>query len=579
MKTKQLIMSLAEQLHSLPLAPQDFPGELGLLFAWKDLSDNETQANIPNPSDVLKGNMSFSEAYSILGENIEAFEHSELPKMLSDKSAKELITQMNDYADINKYELISEIYAWSASELGKFGNIVLPVEVVNLMVELLQLKESEVYSPFQGAIQLAVKAKSLEANVTFEGNSHDLLSQAIVLMTNLNHHLSDPLLSPSVLDNNKLKQFERLTMVHNFGQRIKNISDRYNRFSSDNSNGDILAIEHALAQCSGRMVVLVPQGVLFRSANDYDLRVKLINQGWLDAVIQLPSPILSSTGIATAILVIDKQRYSNSPIVFYDADQEKLIQSGGRGRPWILSGWEDIAGEVLSKNQPPFSINVSTETIKENKYDLSVRKYVLGKASRGMQQLENTLKLSDVADLIRAQLLKVDTPPQGDVFYEVGVKDIDSDGLINKPEKNLQLAGRMRDRAENQRLQPGDILLVTKGSVGKIGLVGKECGKNWVAGQSFQVVRLKHDKLIADPKYLFRYLCSPLVQAYFSEQITGTTIPVIKTADLKTLPVPIMEKTEQEAVLQVHNEIMDSFEKIHEITKQIETLKHSYWSL
>lgn len=184
-----------------------------------------------------------------------------------------------------------------------------------------------------------------------------------------------------------------------------------------------------------------------------------------------------------------------------------------------------------------------------------------------------------MAELIRGQLLKEDKTPQGETFYEVGVRNISNDGLVNKPEKSLQLSGRMRDRAELQRLQPGDILLVSKGSVGKIGLVGNDCDKNWVASQSFQVVRLTHTNYIASSEYLFRYLSSPLVQEYLSEQITGTTIPVLKTADIKELPIPIVSLDEQKKIVQTHNKILDSYKHIHKIQNDIDSLRNIYWPL
>lgn len=75
------------------------------------------------------------------------------------------------------------------------------------------------------------------------------------------------------------------------------------------------------------------------------------------------------------------------------------------------------------------------------------------------------------------------------------------------------------------------------------------------------------------------YLSSPLVQAYLSEQATGTTISVMKTADIKELPVPLQTSEEQGNVVQTYNKILDSYNKIHKIKQGIELLSNTHWSL
>jgi restriction endonuclease S subunit len=217
--------------------------------------------------------------------------------------------------------------------------------------------------------------------------------------------------------------------------------------------------------------------------------------------------------------------------------------------------------------------------LKKDRYDLSVRRHVQGAATAELRRMTDTRPLSAIAELIRGQLLKEEDPLSGEYYLEVGVKDIGDDGMVRIPAKKLRLSGRMKDRAELQRLQPGDILLVTKGSVGKVGLVGGDCGDNWVASQSFQVVRLTSSNYIAKQEILYRYLSSPLIYNYLLEQLTGTTIPVVKTSDIKNLPVPNMPLDEQHKIVKTHKKIIEAYVEINELKARIEKLRHRRWSL
>lgn len=369
-------------------------------------------------------------------------------------------------------------------------------------------------------------------------------------------------------------------MIPPFNRRVtQKISDSHKRFSHSNSNGDVLSIEHAVAQCSGRLIALVSQGVLFRGAFDYDMRVKLINNNLIDAAIQLPSKLMLNTNIPTVILIIDHHRNSNDPVLFYDADHPDLTKSGGRGRSQILFGWKRILEDVLNKKTSPFGVLIDKNEIKNNSYDLSVRKYVLGSGTIGIRELKNTQPLIKIAELIRGQLLKEDKTPEGDLYFEAGVKDIGVDGILLKPKRKLRLSGRMKDRADFQRLQTGDILLITKGSVGRHCIVGDNCEDNWVTNQNFQVIRLTHTNFITDPIYLFQYLSSTLVQTYLNEQVTGTGIPLLKTADIKELPIPIIPLNEQTAVVNNYNQVLSAYHQIKAIEEKIGQLKNTYWTL
>lgn len=92
------------------------------------------------------------------------------------------------------------------------------------------------------------------------------------------------------------------------------------------SKADLAFVEHMVYHMAedGRIAVLLPHGVLFRSAAEGKIRRYLIeNMNVLDAVIGLPANLFHGTGIPVCCLVFKKKRNGNSNnILFIDASKE-----------------------------------------------------------------------------------------------------------------------------------------------------------------------------------------------------------------------------------------------------------------
>ena len=232
----------------------------------------------------------------------------------------------------------------------------------------------------------------------------------------------------------------------------------------------------------------------------------------------------------------------------------------------------------MNRKDSEYTSFISQEQIINNDFDLSVRRYVLGDGSKNIKQLENTQPLESLVDLIRAQLLKQDKDvTDGDEFFEVGARDIGSNGIVMQPTKSMILSGRMRDRANLQQIQPGDIILSTKGAIGKVAIVGDDCGINWVVNQTFQVLRLKSPQVIS-PDYLYMYLTSQLIQSYLAEQASGAGIQVLKTGDVRNLPIQVLQAKQQQEITDTRHAILNDYEKINTLQKQITKLNRNFWS-
>lgn len=138
-------------------------------------------------------------------------------------------------------------------------------------------------------------------------------------------------------------------------------------------------ILHWLATNGTAAIVEFP-GVLYRSGKEKKIRQYLVDNNFIDCVIQLPSDLFFGTTIQTCILVLKKSKKGNK-VLFVNAERE-FGRSGTKNqlRPEdiqkILSTFTDRTDEEY------FSRFVAHDEIKKKDYSLSVAHYVKAEDTR-----------------------------------------------------------------------------------------------------------------------------------------------------------------------------------------------------
>ena len=160
--------------------------------------------------------------------------------------------------------------------------------------------------------------------------------------------------------------------------------DRFNRFwrgIPPKSRGDYAFISHMIETAlegHGRVGVIVPHGVLFRSGAEGRIRRRLIEDNLLDLVVGLPPNLFYGTGIPTAILVFDKSRKSDAKrdtVLFIDASGE-FEQGTNQNR---LA--EDNIKKILTTYKAYESVEKYAHAAKigdlaDNDFNLNIPRYV-----------------------------------------------------------------------------------------------------------------------------------------------------------------------------------------------------------
>lgn len=548
----------------------------------------------PRALEFLKWGFSYLSNASALGEAAAAFRRELwIPEELSEDELRCIfqILKAPRQKKVN-YREAFDVFTRLEGRGTLFANI--PEEVAYLIVELAEIGPGDtVYCPFSGSLRLAEWSNYVTRKVYFEGKERTPLPHLLNILLNgsLNIRLGDPIAQPSWTEGRTLRLFDVSLASPPFGAKYQNIVfDSYNRFPERTMNGEVLHVRHVLAQTRRRAVILVPNSLLFRTtAVERQLKADLVNSGVLKTVIGLPRGLLLSTNIACSLVVLDKEEPSDK-LFFVDASSEHfyefrrgrgLTDSGGR----MLKNVDEIVRICQQRDTHIYGHEATHKDCKDNDYNLSADRYVASSEDIRLQTLlkksEEVTELSKVAEFFRTQSMKNELDDDGVECFEVAVGDIEGDGHVRNPDKSILLEERALGKLWHQVLKPNDILLAVKGSVGRVGLIPGDLDMDepWFANQSFLVLRLKPNQYIHNPLVLFRYLSSPAGQSLIRSRVGGTTVPIIQTRDVYSLPIIIPSRKEQDEIVAEQRKIAAIYEEIDKLQAQANELMKTRWTI
>ena len=142
------------------------------------------------------------------------------------------------------------------------------------------------------------------------------------------------------------------------------------------SKADLAFTMHMLSWLSpkGTAAIVEFPGVLYRGGAEQKIRQYMIDNNFVDTVIQLPSDLFFGTSIATCILVLKKNKTDNN-ILFVDATEE-CVRTTNKNK---LS--DDNINNIVKLLQDRVSVEekaylAAYDEIKENEYNISVNSYL-----------------------------------------------------------------------------------------------------------------------------------------------------------------------------------------------------------
>ncbi len=294
------------------------------------------------------------------------------------------------------YEYLMTMYASSAGKSG--GEFFTPQEVSELLARITVVGKTEVnkvYDPAAGSGSLLLKfAKVLgKENVRqgFYGQEINItthnLARINVFLHDINYEKfniahGDTLRDPAHWDD---EPFDAI--VSNPPYSIKWDGDANPilindpRFSpagvlAPKSKADLAFTMHILSWLSnsGTAAIVEFPGVLYRGGAEQKIRKYLIDNNFVDAVIQLPPDLFFGTTISTCIVVLKKNKKDNATL-FINASAE-FVRGGNKNK--LSQANQDKILDAFTNREDieHFGRLVSNDEIASNDYNLAVSSYV-----------------------------------------------------------------------------------------------------------------------------------------------------------------------------------------------------------
>ena len=391
----------------------------------------------------------------------------------------------------------------------------------------------------------------------------------------------DSIREPRFIEGNELKKFDVSISNPPFMMKIdKEIinEDKLNRFrygvsEGININSDWIVANQILSTLNeyGKGAILLPIGALFRGGVEERIRKSIINEDLIDAVVRIPSSVLSYTSIVTCWVIFNKNKEKNRKGKIQFIDLTNFVESIDRRNNTISKIGVDKAVEVYNKfEENEMSFILDMEKLEEKQYDLNAFDYI--KSERLMERF-NHIKMTEfykVAQIRRGVQVnkgKLDALNTGSerTHYLISIGNIVDGKIVVSEADKIQIE---RKWAGVYEVKPGDLLITSKGTQFKVAMVEKEI-KAIVSANLF-IVRTYEDKYI--PEVLKYYLESELGQSLIEGIIKGTAIKSIAHKDIEKFAVPEIDMETQKRVLnmikQSENDYKNRIREAQEIYNQ-----------
>ena len=359
----------------------------------------------------------------------------------------------------------------------------------------------------------------------------------------------------------------------------------HNRFGVKANRSEVLFVDYIMEHLNstGRAGIIVPEGIVFQSANAYkELRKKLVEENILYAVVSLPSGVFQPySGVKTSILLLDKQLAKKTDKVLFVEIQNDGFDLGAQRREidkndlpeaieninqWqnqifhpILEEREGVRcqPENILKNSKLVTIVEKSKLAENGEYNLTASRY---KVTRDFSNCKwDMVKLEDL-------FWEIKNGKNVEQFDEVGKYRVSriqtiADGTVNL-EKTKWTNGEVND---TDFLQYGDILLSHINSFEHLAKAAIfKSNEKVVHGVNLIKFRANQEKI--SPEYAIYVFKSALfinkAKSFAQKAVNQASI---KVADLKTIQIPLPPLEVQEEIvkeLDGYQAVIDGAQKV-----------------
>ncbi|CUP56478.1 Type I restriction enzyme EcoKI M protein [Turicibacter sanguinis] len=328
---------------------------------------------------------------------------SDIDRLDNDKLFKQVIDFLNSVSFEQSSVEVFQKCSFYLSLQDRFS-FETPASLALLSKELLTNTSFEtLYDPAIGSGSLAYEVSQAHQDVLIYGQeiNRQALNQCRMLLTLTGriHELAylkegHTLIDPKHVEGTTLQKFDCIVCQPPFGLKDWGMEQvmadaRFHRGVPPRSSADFAFMTQVVESLNetGKAVMIVPSGVLFRESREGDIRKQLIEENLVETVISLPGNMLYGTALPVNIVIFNKQKKTND-IFFMNATS--FVEKNRTLNTLSEQSIKEI-GQLYHtrKERAEVSKLVSLEQVRENRYNLMVERYVTKKEVHEVFDLES----------------------------------------------------------------------------------------------------------------------------------------------------------------------------------------------
>lgn len=493
----------------------------------------------------------------------------------------------------NAFEYLLSIMG-SQGDAGQFRT---PRHIIDMMVEIIDPKKNEtILDPACGTAGFLISAyrhilaqnKDEDGKSTLTADDRKRLTENfagydispdMVRLSRVNmylHHFTKP----------KISEYDTLTSEEKWDDCYDVILANppfmtpkggimpHSRYRVKAKRSEVLFVDYIAEHLNptGRAAIIVPEGIVFQSANAYkDLRKYLVDDGLLYAVISLPVGIFNPySGVKTSILLIDKSfARLKDEILFVKLNNDGFDLGAQRREiegseiPEIIRIVQKYHADLEPQTADndilhhPLVTITSKERVAEQDYILVGERY---KVDKSLDTTYPVVPLSDICE-INAENKNPTLAFGDDEFIYIDISSVENG--TGKVDFSNKIKGTDAPSRAKRAVKKGDILFSTvRPNLKAYGYVEREDCDCCVASTGFAVISAKSMVL---SKYVYYMLYSEPVQTQLSSMMGKGAYPSVNQKDVSQIQIPLPSLSIQEDFVAE----LDSYQKIIDGARQV----------
>lgn len=345
------------------------------------------------------------------------------------------------------------------------------------------------------------------------------------------------------------EKFDLIVANPPFGMRLNGVyREQYPYFRT--AEEFLLNIGLDSLTSSGKLVAVLPQGILFRGGSEQRLRERLIAEDFIDTIISFPGGILHHTGIPFIVLVLNKSKELSGKIRLVAADD---CVSKPSLRENIIEVEKLLSVSQQVENTDAVRI-ITNDDVIANDFNLNIPRYF-------QEEIEG-VKLKNLLTYFRGS--RRDIPDSGKI---IRIRDLRDDKLDFKLDvSNVEKAEFTRPHL--RIIDESCLLLATRWKTLKptyFEFLNESIFLNP------DILSFKINEQIVDAAYLINELHADYVEDQLISYRQGAAIPMIRRDDLLEIVIKLPSIEEQRAKVAGLHEIS---EKIKHLQNERNALAH-----